>query len=81
MLYETSKINMFLADMDLGHGNITQEAFISVIEEAVENLEEASNSLKFEPQGTEEAHYAKLALVSLRQAKDVLHFSKFCKIK
>lgn len=81
MLYETSKINMFLADMDLGHGNITHEAFISVIEEAVENLEEASNSLKFEPQGTEEAHYAKLALVSLKEAKDVLHFSKFCKIK
>ena len=80
MLYETAKINMFLADMDLGQGNITQEAFLSEIEEAVNNLEEASNSLKFEPQGTEEAHVAKQALASLRQAKDVLHFSKFCKI-
>jgi len=81
MTYEASKISMFLADMDLSQGNISQEAFINVIEQAVADLETAANCLKFEPEGTEEAHCAKQATASLRQAQEVLHFSKFCKIK
>ena len=81
MTYETSKISMLLADMDLSQGNISQEAFMSVIEQAVADLETAANCLKFEPEGTEEAHCAKQATASLRQAQEVLHFSKFCKIK
>lgn len=81
MLLEVSKISMFLADMDLGQGNISQDTFTSVIEQAVMDLGTAVNCLKFEPEGTEEAHGAKQAAASLKQAHEVLHFSKFCKIK
>ena len=81
MLLETSKISMFLADMDLNQGKISQEAFMNIIEESVTDLETAVNCLKYEPEGTEEAHCLKQATASLKQAKDVLQFSKFCKIK
>ena len=81
MLLDVSKISMFLADLDLGQGNISQDTFTSVIEQAVMDLGTAVNCLKFEPEGTEEAHGAKQAAVSIKQAREVLHFSKFCKIK
>ena len=81
MLLEVSKISMFLADMDLGQGNISQDTFTSVIEQAVMDLGTALNCLKFEPEGTEEARGAKHAAASLKHAHEVLHFSKFCKIK
>ena len=80
MLLEMSRMSMFLADMDLSLGSIGHDAFINVITTAVDDLETSVNCLKFEPEGSEEAQSMKQASVSLRQAKEVLHFSKFCKI-
>ena len=81
MCVEISKLSIFLADHKLASKVITQEEFLSTIQESLEDLDFALKSLSFEPEGSEAAGYYYVAQKTYNQVKDVLEFTKLLKIK
>ena len=79
ILVPLSKMSLFLADQNLRSQKISQQDFLTIMEDCVKNLETAQKCLQHEEAGSEAWSYYKAAKITASQANDILHFSKVMK--
>ena len=80
MLVEIAKLSVFLADNQLAGRNITQDQFLTTLNQAEQDLQFAIKALSPEPDGSEAAHYRLVGERTYSQVKEVLEMTKLMKL-